>query len=122
MNNLVSFKNDRITAEVSIRLREDKSEYKDETKLHEVEKILIGKILVEADAYSSQCNSTILPARKNGCSAIMVILENEDYLSNEQERQEWKQKAYHVLRNLVCIVGYHAETIFFNDGTSAVIS
>jgi hypothetical protein len=53
MNNLVSFKNDKITAEVSIRLREDKSEYKDETKLHEVEKILIGKVLVEADAYSS---------------------------------------------------------------------
>lgn len=116
MNNLVPFTNDRMAAEVSIRLTSE-WEYEGEAKLREIEKYFIVEILAEIDAYSDQRTMTILSARTDGRPAVRVILESESI--SDKRKEEWKRLSLCALRKLVLTIGSHTETVFFSDGTCA---
>lgn len=115
MNNLVPFTNDRMAAEVSIRLTSE-WEYEGEAKLREIEKYFV-EILAEIDAYSDQRTMTILSARTDGRPAVRVILESESI--SDKRKEEWKRLSLCALRNLILTIGSHTETVFFSDGTCA---
>ena len=123
-----TFKNDRLSAEVSIPLSPE-WEFEGEAKLREIED-LIAEIHLEHTcgfALCSDCSITILATRTNCCPSIRIIIESESlpddqhYLLDGDAKQDLKCEICEFISDIKLAIGCTSATIFFNDGTSCLI-